>query len=169
MTKNHPARRLRLAAVGLLLLLTITGLAPRAFALATATGASPNPPPVAPGMARLWLYRDYQPYQSLATPYVRANGAIIGVSQPGAAFYRDLPAGIYTISVDCEGTDVNQFATVPMAAGQHVFVKILSLNSWATGGGGNFGTGWARDTFYTWWVLPQAATPEIARMPLYGG
>ncbi|MBV9584210.1 MAG: hypothetical protein JO213_04920, partial [Alphaproteobacteria bacterium] len=30
----------------------------------------------APGMARIWWYRELEPYSSLATPYVRLNGIV---------------------------------------------------------------------------------------------
>src|SRR5579883_2062695 len=56
-----------------------------------------------PGYARIWVYRYDEPYVSLATPYVRFNGRIVGVSKPGAAFYRDVPPGEYYVTVDSEG------------------------------------------------------------------
>ena len=151
----------RLAVAGLLLALGVCGLPRSGLASESAPGAA--------GLARLWVYRDYQPYDSVATPYVRANGVIIGVSRPGAAFYRDLPPGRYAVTVDSDGSDQNQFASVPLAPGQAAFVKVLSLNSWASGGGGNLGSGWTRDTFYTWWMPPEAAAAAIAQLPLYGG
>src|SRR5579864_612049 len=56
-------------------------------------------PPV-PAQARIWFYRDLSVYSSLAEPYIRLNGAPVGVSQPGGAFYRDVPPGHYHISAD---------------------------------------------------------------------
>jgi hypothetical protein len=161
-------RRTAQAVGALLLALVMIGLAPRAQALVepypTARPASP-----APGMARIWIFREYEPYESLATPYVRLNGAVIGVSQPGGVFYRDVAPGTYAVTVDSDGTDTNQFATISLAPGQQAFIKVLVSNSWDSGGGGERGGGWARDTFYTWQIQPQAAEPEIARLPLYNG
>src|SRR5438046_9570788 len=62
-------------------------LAPPVWAQPVASTTASNVPP--PGMARIWWYRALEPYSSLATPYVRMNGAIAGVSQPGDAFYND--------------------------------------------------------------------------------
>jgi hypothetical protein len=168
---NHVVIR-RIAAAGgaLLLLLALIGLPGGAHALAEAYPyPSARPAPVPPGMARIWIYREYEPYVSLATPYVRLNGAIIGVSQPGGVFYRDVAPGTYEVTVDSQGTDVNQFVTISTAPGQQVFVKVLVSNSWDSGGGGGRGGGWARDTFYTWQIEPQAGWAEIAHLPLYNG
>ncbi len=168
---NHVLTR-RIAAAGgaLLIALALIGLPGRAHALAEAyPTARPAPAPVPPGQARIWIFREYEPYESLATPYVRLNGTIIGVSQSGGVFYRDVAPGTYTVTVDSQGMDVNQFATVDLAPGQQAFVKVLVSNTWASGGGGSRGGGWARDTFYTWQIQPQAAWAEIAHLPLYNG
>lgn len=158
---------LRQAGLGLALaILCLASAAP-----APAAAAAPGLPPIPPGMARIWFYRDYEPYETMARPYVRLNGAIAGISEPGGAFYRDVAPGAYAVTVDSDGTDVNQFVTVFAVGGQQVFVKVLALNDWDEGGGGRGGGGgeWRRDTFYTWQIAPQAAVAEIARMPLYNG
>lgn len=165
MEQGHFARRLRLGGAVLLLALTIMALAPWGLAAANPPGFAP----VSPGMARIWIYRDYEPYQSLARPYVRLNGAIAGISEPGGAIYRDVAPGTYTATVDSDGTDVKQFISVPIAAGQQVYVKVLVSASWDSGGGERGGAGWARDTFYTRQIQPEVAAAEIARLPLYGG
>jgi hypothetical protein len=135
------------------------------LALAAAPPGGP-----APGYARIWLYRDYEPYQSLARPYVRFNGAIVAISEPGGAFYRDVAPGQYAVTVDSIGEDVNQFATVAVAAGQQVYLKIEVLGFWYYGGGTARGGGaWARPTFYTRLQLPQVAAAEIAHSRYYGG
>jgi hypothetical protein len=153
------------AAAGMLLLAAIM-LFPMVPAHAQdAAYPAPQATPVPPGMARLWIYREYEPYESLATPYVRLNGAIIGVSQPGGVFHRDVAPGTYPVTVDSIGMDVNQFATVSLAPGEQAFIKVLVSNSWDSGGRGS----WARDTFYTWQIQPEAAETEIAHLPLYNG
>ena len=162
------ARRIAAAGGALLLALAIIGLPACAHALAEAY-PSARPAPVPRGMARIWIFREYEPYESLATPYVRLNGAVVGVSQPGGVFYRDVAPGAYAVTVDSVGTDVNQFTTVTVAPGQQVFVKVLVSGSWDSGGGGDRDGGWARPTFYTWQIEPQAAWAEIARLPFYNG
>jgi hypothetical protein len=130
--------------------------------------AAPGSPP--PGYARIWLYRYYEPYVSLATPYVRFNDQIVGISKPGAAFYRDVAPGEYRVTVDSEGRDVNQFATVDVVAGQQVYLQVQASRYWdCGGGGGNHGGGWCRTTFYTRLQLPQVAAEAIAHVPLYDG
>jgi hypothetical protein len=166
------AWRLRLVGAAVLLALTSIGLAPPDPALAAATNA-PGAGPLSPGTARIWIYRDFEPYETLARPYVRLNGVITGISEPGGVFYRDLAPGTYAVTVDSDGTDLQQFVSVPVATGQQVYVKVLASSGWDSGGGGagehGGGGGWARDTFYTWQIQPEVAAPAIARMPLYGG
>ena len=64
------------------------------------------------------------------------NEAIVGVSQPGGASYRDVPAGPYHITVDSYGKDFNQDQNVQLATGQELYFKIVSLRNWVAGGGG---------------------------------
>lgn len=169
MQRNRFSLRSRLAGAVVLVALTSLGLAPGVPALAAAVN-SLVVAPVSPGMARLWIYRAYEPYQSLARPYVRLNGAIAGISEPGGVFYRDLAPGTYAVTVDSDGTDVQQFVSVNVAAGQQVYVKVLVSKDWASGGGGDRGGGaWERDTFYTWQIQPEIAAAAIAGMALYTG
>lgn len=129
-----------------------------------ATGAVATPA-VPAGQARIWVYRDYEPYETLARPYIRLNGAIVGISEPGGAMYRDVPPGSYHVTVDTRGYDVNQFADVNLAAGRTVFLKVESLRFWRSGGrDGHYG-----DTFYTRLMPPEIAQAEVARAPFYGG
>jgi hypothetical protein len=169
MTRPNLAWRLAQGGAVLLFAVAVVGVVPRAQAMHEPHAAAAAVAAVPQGMARLWIYREYEPYQSLATPYVRLNGAVIGVSEPGEVFYRDVPAGTYAVTVDSGGTDVDQFATVGLAPGQQVFIKVLVSNSWASGGGGNQSGGWARDTFYTWQIQPQEGEAEISTLPLYNG
>lgn len=165
----HP---LALAGGAAMLAAALIGLAPRAQAIGEAAPPAVVATPVPTGMGRIWVYREYEPWESLATPYVRLNGAVVGVSEPGAAFYRNVSPGTYTVTVESEGRDVNQFATIVVAAGQQVFVRVLVSSSWDSGGGGgNMGgaSGWARPTFYTWQVQPQAAEAAISTLPLRNG
>ncbi len=135
---------------------------------AATPGPAAGPPP---GYARIWIYRFYEPFISLATPYIRFNGRIVGVSEPGSVIYRDVSAGTYHVTVDSEGMDVNQFANVAVVPGQQVYIQVQVSKSWYCGGGGgsNGGNGWCRPTFYTRLQLPQLAAAQIQAMPYYGG
>jgi hypothetical protein len=141
-----------------LLILVLFGCAgPPPAGLAETAG----PPP---GYARIWIYRTYNPYTSQATPYVRINGRIVGVSELGSALYRDVPPGVYTVTVDSPGRDVHQFATVALVAGQVVYIKTDANNWWAT-----MCRRCEIDTFYTLVVSPRLAHAEMAALPAYGG
>src|SRR3984893_3591145 len=132
-------------------------------------------PPIPAGEARGWVYRAFNPYDSLGTPYIRVNDAIVVISEPGGASYRDVPAGPYHITVDSYGKDFNQDKDVQLAAGQELYVKIVSLRSWIAsgGGGGDEGGGgggdYNRDTFYVWLIPAEVARGDVARSAFYGG
>src|SRR6266478_2864238 len=134
--------------------------------------ASLTIPPIPPGEARVWFYRDRGPYDGVGTPYLRMNEAIVGVSEPGGASYRDAPAGLYHITVDSYGKDFDQDKHVQLAAGKELFVKIVSLRAWIVGGGGGGdgggGSEMARDTFYVWLIPPEIARADVARSAFYG-
>jgi hypothetical protein len=134
--------------------------------------ASVAVPPIPAGEARVWFYRDGGAYDGKGTPYLRMNEAIVGISEPGGASYRDVPAGPYHITVDSYGKDFNQDKNVRLASGQELYVKIVSLRAWVGGGGsGNEGGGddFARDTFYVWLIPPEIARADVAHSAFYGG
>src|SRR5215472_76222 len=84
-------------------------------------------PPVAAGESRIWLYRNEGLHESHQTPYFRLNGQPVGISEPNAALYRDVPPGRYTVSVDSYGVPYpNQFANFDISGGQEIFIKIVS-------------------------------------------
>jgi hypothetical protein len=123
------------------------------------------------GYARIWLYRYWEPYESLGRPYVRFNGAIVGISEPGGSFYRDVTPGEYDVTVDSLGQDVNQFARVGVAAGQQIYIQVQVSRYWdcGSGDGDRGGSGWCRPTYYTRLQLPEVASAAIAHLPFYGG
>ena len=151
-------RRIALGAV-------VTALA--GWTAASPAAAQPAPAPLRPGLARVWFYRDYEPYESLSRPYVRMNGRIVGISEPGGSFYRDVPPGQYTITVDSWGTDVNQFPVVNLAAGEIIYAKVESLSAWSSDGGSR--GGYKRDTFYVRLIPPQLALAELPSHPYDAG
>ena len=124
-------------------------------------------PPVPAGESRIWLYRNEGTYESHETPYFRLNGQSVGISEPNAAVYRDVPPGHYTVSVDSYGVPYpNQFANFDIRAGQEIFIKVVSMRE-RVGGGGDGGFGF-RTIFYTWLIPADSAGAEISSIPFYG-
>lgn len=124
-------------------------------------------PPIPAGGARIWIYRNDGPYDSQNRPYFRFNGQIAGISEPNGAFYRDVPPGHYTVSVDSYGVPYpNQFAQLDLGAGQQAFINVVSMRE-RVGGGGDSGLG-LRAIFYAWLIPADAAQPEISGIPFYG-
>ena len=100
-----------------------------------------------------------------ASPYLRQNSRVAGVSEPDGAFYRDVTHGRYVVTVDSYiDSYVSQFASVDLAAGQEAHVKVLSILRDKVGGdpGGN------RDIFYTRLSPADIARAAIALTPFYG-
>ena len=126
------SRRLRRAGA-FLLLLTVAACAQPPLT------ASVTMPPIPAGEARVWFYRPVDAYDSLSTPYIRMNDAIVGISVPNGASYRDVAAGQYHISVDSYLDSPQQDQNVTLASGQEVHVKVISQRSWIQGGGGGGG------------------------------
>ena len=112
------------------------------------------------GSARIWFYRVYDPTESKGRPYIYMNGAIVGISEQGYAFYRDVLAGLHHVSVESYGRDLFQFRDVALVAGQQAYAKILSLRSWVESG-----REFSRDTFYVLIVPPTFAQAEISHYP----
>ena len=161
-----------------------TMLSPRlrqtgAFLLLLTVGACAQPqltasvtmPPIPAGEARVWFYRPVDAYDSLSTPYIRMNDAIVGISVPNGASYRDVAAGQYHISVDSYLDSPQQDQNVTLAPGQEVYVKVISQRSWIQGGSGSgegAGGDYTKDTFYVWLVPPEVARADVAHSAFYG-
>lgn len=158
-----PAIRIAWAAS---LLSAVTGLAgcalPSPQQLAEKNRVLTSPPP--PGEARIWIFRTFEPEISEQTPYVRINGRIVGLALLGSAFYRDVPPGDYSITVESRGSAPNQFAHIGLGSGQTVYVKIDANAWWA-------GLCWRCqiDTFYTLVQSPELALAELATIPIGPG
>lgn len=140
--------------------------------LAAAGCAQPAPtsavaiPPVPAGEARIWVYRDNEPYAGKGLPAVGMNGGVVGVANLGAAFYRNVPPGHYTVTVESTGRDYEQVASLDVSPGQEAYVKIVSNPEWVSGGD-TFT--YERPTFYAWRVPADAARADIAHLSFYGG
>lgn len=128
--------------------------------------ASSTIPSIPAGEARIWFYRDYEPYAGKGLPAIAANGRYVGVAELGGAFYRDVFPGNYFVTVETTGVDFNQVARLDLAAGQESFVKIVSNPQWFSGGSR---TEYERPTFYAWHVPSETAQADVARLSFYGG
>jgi len=152
-------RRLANAVAGALLLFTANCAQP-------AITGSITIPPIPAGEARIWIYRDYEPYAGKGLPAVAANGGYIGQAELGGAFYRDVAPGHYRVTVESYGVDVNQAADFDLAAGRAAYVKIVSNPSWVAYGIENQ---IERPTFYAWLMPNEAAQGDVSHLAFYGG
>jgi len=162
MTGHLLSRRLA-GALGFILLL------PMAACARPPSAASYMATPIPPGMARIWFYRDMNPNDIMATPYVRLNGAVAGVSEPGGAFYRDVPPGHYHIHVDSYIDDPHNDRDVDLPRGAESYAKVLPLNNQVQGGGGEVSGGYRRNVFVVWLYPPDAARAAVARSYFQAG
>ena len=120
-------------------------------------------PPIPAGGARLWVYRDGGPRETQQRPYLRLNGQIAAISEPNGTLYRDLAPGHYTVTVDSYlSRYFNQFADFDLSAGEEAYVKVLSQMR-------PVGERAVRENFYTEVIPAEAARPDAARRPFYGG
>ena len=123
----------------------------------------------APGMARIWFYRDLNPNDTLAMAYIRLNGAVAGVSEAGGAFYRDVAPGRYRISVDSYYQDPHNDADVALVPGMEAYAKVLPMDAFIMGGGGSVGGGYRRNNFVVWLYPPEQGRAAIARSAFTAG
>jgi hypothetical protein len=154
MTTPVPSSRIRLA--------IILAVAVLATAAARPTDAGTTGPP--PGLARIWIYRVFEPTVTLSTPAIRFNGVAAGLARPGIAFYRDVPPGAYLVTADSQGSAPDQFARFALAAGETAFIRVDADNWWASA---NCNT--AVITFYTRVVGAPLAEADMASLPVTGG
>jgi Protein of unknown function (DUF2846) len=126
----------------------------------TAPQVPAAPPPVPAGQARIWLYRPWEPSESLNLANIDVNGSYFGSVANGSAFYRDVPPGQYHIMPVSFVLNSNQDTNVALAPGQQLYVKIVSLTSWGSEDTGSRKI--ARDAFWAWVIPPQVAQAEIA-------
>jgi len=144
-------------ALGLALLLAATASCAQPPAAAPYLAA-----PIPPGMARIWFYRDLNPNDVMAQAYIRLNGAAVGVSEPGGAFYRDVQPGRYRIHVDSYIDDPHNDGDVALAPGMEAYAKVLPLDNQVLGGGGGVSGGYRRNSFVVWLYPPEAGRPAVA-------
>jgi hypothetical protein len=151
------ARTLRWVAS--LLVLAVAGCAGPSGPLFPDAVSTISPP--AADMARIYFYREYEPYESLTQAYLYLNGQPVAVSVPGGVSYRDVAPATYSLSAWTQGDFPNGSKTVAAQAGDIIYVKIESLRAWQSGGGD---PSYERDTFIVALIDPAKAHRDLARM-----
>lgn len=163
-----PARVARAAILLLALALGACAAGGPTFGSAAATI-----PPLPPGEARIFFYRWLEPYETLTPTTAYLNGNPVGVTEPGAVLYRDVPPGKYLVSVFSEGIYPNQFKTIELRAGEVAYARVESLSSWVPcgTGGGKLGaaTEGCDSTFVVQFIDPVEATYEMNGLRLIAG
>ncbi len=129
--------------------------------------------PAPPDQARIFVYRDFEPYQSLSWVPVFLNREEAGAVGPGHVILRDVPPGVYRIEAKSEGLWPDQAKTVTAMAGQTIYAKITSfkgLNPTVSSGGATMTTfvvtltdpATARHEIATLWYTAKARRPAVA-------
>jgi hypothetical protein len=107
----------------------VGGCVQTAQATQTVTQLAAQIPPLAPGLARVWVLRQWDPVNFIGEPMVFVNGAPLAPVSPGTAYYRDLPPGTYAFTVASCGMDVNQGQTLALAPGTQTDMEVQTLRS----------------------------------------
>ncbi|HEV2547323.1 MAG TPA: hypothetical protein VGU20_08300 [Stellaceae bacterium] len=140
-----------MTAIFILALLSACSVEPREPAFASIVL-----PPVPAEMARIYFYRIYQPYESLARPWIYLNRRETLVSIPGAVSWRDVAPGAYEIYVYSQGDYPNQLKHVVLSSGDALYVRVDVSKSWWSS------LRYQRDTFVATLVAPEQARMEMA-------
>jgi hypothetical protein len=134
------ARHLGLVGFCALGLLALAGCTPQEK---TATSQA-QIPPVEPGMARVWFFRQTDPISGnveAGRPIIYANGAPIGQIEQGTVFFHNFPPGKYRFTVQPFGTPTREHDTVQLESGTQAYVQVQWEANWEanrTGGGSSF-------------------------------
>ena len=134
------ARRLKWAGLGALGLLALAGCA----AQPRVATSQAQVPPVEPGMARVWFFRQTDPVSGnveAGSPIIYANGAPVGQIEQGTAFFHNFPPGKYRFTVQPFGTPTREHDTLQLEPGTQTYVQVQWEANWQanrTGGGSSF-------------------------------
>lgn len=149
---------LRMTAIFMLALLSACWGPPREPSF-----ASVALPPVPTDMARIYFYRFYQPYESLARPWIYLNRRETLISIPGTVSMRDVPPGTYEIYVYSQGDYPDQFKHVVLRPGDTFYVRVDVSRSWWSS------LRYQRDTFVATLIAPEEARIEMAGLRYVSG
>jgi len=106
-----------------------------ALALCLITFGSPAPtvaatpeeaPPLAAGQSRVWFLRQLLPGTQFHPPMLYVNGAPIGISAEGTAFYRDFAPGQYVFTVENCIPQANTSQTLHLRPGAQFALEVTS-------------------------------------------
>jgi hypothetical protein len=101
----------------------------------TVSASAAQIPPVPPGLARVWVLRQFEPGLGIQwAPITFVNGATLAPSYAGTAFYRDVPAGTYAFTVASCTRDFNQGQTLQLAAGMQADLQVQALTDFGSWG-----------------------------------
>jgi hypothetical protein len=101
-------------------------------------------PPLAPGMARIWILRQINiAYENFATadPAVFINDVDLGHVAEGTVFYHDVSPGTYRLRAQPYGTKAHLGDTVRLGPGWTAFLQVQAIPNWqasATASGASF-------------------------------
>jgi hypothetical protein len=84
-------------------------------------------PPLAPGTARLIVYREANYTDSQSWTVLSLNNVPTATTQNDTVLYRDVAPGVYSISVSPTLPFPNQFKTVTLKPGDVTYVQIGTL------------------------------------------
>ena len=121
-------------------LLALAGCAPQSQQAASKA----KDPPLQPGMARAWFFRQADPTGGniyASDPIIYANGAAVGSIPQGTAFFHDFSPGKYRFTVQPFGTPTREHDTVQLVPGQQAYLQVQWEANWEanrTGGGSSF-------------------------------
>src|SRR5262249_17406584 len=111
--------------------------------------------------ARIWFYRDYEPYVNRNYATVMLNGVVAGSVQPyGGSLAQDVAPGHYHATAETFCTGANQNVAGDPAPGQEAFIKILNSRGWVSGGDLY---SFERDPYYLRVMPAETARAEMAR------
>jgi hypothetical protein len=101
---------------------------------ATVSAEAARIPAVPAGMARVWVLRQFEPGLGVQwSPMTYVDGSPLGAAYAGTAFYRDLPPGTFTFTVDSCTRDFSQAQPLQLTAGMQAELEVQvlgSISSW---------------------------------------
>jgi hypothetical protein len=102
----------------------------------TVTASQAQVPPMEPGAARVWFWRQSDPpggNVDAAEPMVFANGAPIAQSKEGTAFFHSFRPGTYRFTVQAYGTPTGERDKVQLIPGAETYLQIEPVQNWESG------------------------------------
>jgi hypothetical protein len=120
--------------------------------------------PVPGGMARFYVLREANSYDSQIWTAVSLNGEVAGSSAPGTVFYRDVVPGTYRVEARSDKRYPDQVKTVVARPGSTTFVKVDNLRNW-----GQSSREWQGTTFTVEVIDPAIGQLELSKLQLTQG